>query len=83
MTPEREAAIDRLKEHLAELVYLTKAGFLSVKEFNVKAYEAMFETLRPDDVSPRRKAAIERLYAATKFLLGTTALTPMPWARRQ
>jgi hypothetical protein len=82
MTPEREAAIDRLKVHLAELVYLTKAGFLSVKEFNVKAYEAMFETFLPDEISPRRKAAIDRLHAATTFLLGTTALTPMPWVKR-
>jgi hypothetical protein len=26
--------------------------------------------------------AVIRLYAVTKFLLGTTALTPMPWAQR-
>lgn len=29
-----------------------------------------------------QKHALFRLYAVTKFLLDTTALTPMPWGKR-
>jgi hypothetical protein len=30
----------------------------------------------------QRTMALARLYAARRFLLSTTALTPMPWVRR-
>jgi hypothetical protein len=35
-----------------------------------------------DRIDEIERLALFRLYAVTKFLLGTTALTQMPWAQR-
>ncbi len=80
-TTAREREIDALRKAFADLAWCVEAGFLTMKEAGEQVEEALFEFLRPGELSPRRKAALFRLYAVNRFLLGTTALTPMPWAR--